>query len=497
MANGMEGFVKSRDPGGAPEQFAAPHASRPPTVQKIRDTQEHDVQHHVYGTDTEGFDDTRSSLSEQVNSDGDHDEGEYDQEEQHSLDHILELDASQLDHAMWQMRNGQLRGHQINSDPESYPPTTSGEPEPMEEYETQDEGAFVPQPAQAYAEPARDAYTTNVPTERHPPVVAMPIQPRHVIPSKEEFKTQAKLTLTQKDILRQKKSQSKAQVTSNNQAAPAQEQLRGHGQHYTSHKHPSKSPDHASPSLNDQSEHPHRQAPQIKPEEGNRRHQRSNGATHPQQRAKNAEPYDQGVKRDDYPQQGFDRTDRHEQRFNRADQRVQYTDRDDHHEQQELDHAPEESHEQDPEPEELDYDPEELFIKSLDELQRDPFEGPPREEPEVPPTDFSSKSLEEKLKLAAGFEPEKQRKFLASLTIDEWETAGDWFQDRFSEVFEKLKEARRARRTLAMKYEQEIAKRQQEVSKKRKITEEALSGMRVTGAQVLDSTPKKKQKLRE
>jgi F0F1-type ATP synthase membrane subunit b/b' len=92
---------------------------------------------------------------------------------------------------------------------------------------------------------------------------------------------------------------------------------------------------------------------------------------------------------------------------------------------------------------------------------------------------------------------QRQKELFSSLKIEQWEEAGDWFQGRFSEIFQKLKDARKKRRELASAFEKRIAQRQQALTKKRNITEEALSEMRKSGTQVLESTPRKKQRFTE
>ncbi|KAH0143012.1 hypothetical protein KCU67_g13766, partial [Aureobasidium melanogenum] len=128
--------------------------------------------------------------------------------------------------------------------------------------------------------------------------------------------------------------------------------------------------------------------------------------------------------------------------------------------------------------------------------QNEPFDGPPREDVHDTQSDLS-KPLSERLEAVAKLDVRRQKELFSSLQLAQWEEAGDWFQERFSEIFGKLKAARKKRREMASEFEQQIAQRQQALTKKRKITDDALSEMKKSGSLVLESTPKKKQRFRE
>ena len=107
--------------------------------------------------------------------------------------------------------------------------------------------------------------------------------------------------------------------------------------------------------------------------------------------------------------------------------------------------------------------------------------------PNAQPTD----DLTQKLFAASELDRRDQAKFFASLTIDDWEQAGDWFLDRFGDVMKRLKEARREKREAAKRFEDEVEHRHDVISKKRKLTDDALSEMKTSGALVLQGTPRK------
>ena len=84
-----------------------------------------------------------------------------------------------------------------------------------------------------------------------------------------------------------------------------------------------------------------------------------------------------------------------------------------------------------------------------------------------------------------------QAHFFRSLTIEQWEQAGDWFLDQFSDVVGKLKHVRQEKRKAARAFEDEIEDRYKAVGQKREQIDGALSEMRESGGKVLQGTPKK------
>lgn len=141
----------------------------------------------------------------------------------------------------------------------------------------------------------------------------------------------------------------------------------------------------------------------------------------------------------------------------------------------------------------LDYDPPELFNKNYQSLKAALFDQHPNAQPFVIPGMPDTATLADKVASIAGAEPGTQSEFFASLNIDEWEEAGDWFLDRFGDTINALKNVRREKRKAARAFEDEIEQREMHVSKKRSLTNAAMGGMKSTGAAVLQSTPGKKR----
>jgi predicted Holliday junction resolvase-like endonuclease len=71
--------------------------------------------------------------------------------------------------------------------------------------------------------------------------------------------------------------------------------------------------------------------------------------------------------------------------------------------------------------------------------------------------------------------------------MDEWEDSGDWFVERFNDLVKRMKDARQAKRKLAMEFEEEIANREEAVRKSKESVELELRTMKKGGEEVLKS----------
>lgn len=141
----------------------------------------------------------------------------------------------------------------------------------------------------------------------------------------------------------------------------------------------------------------------------------------------------------------------------------------------------------------LDYDQSELFTKDLQSLQAEPFDQGASAHPFSLADLPDSATLPEKMARIASTEQKMQVQFFASLNVDEWEDAGEWFIDRFSETIKSLKEVRRAKRKAALAFEDEIEQREVAADKKHALTTAALGEMKMNGMAILQGTPRKGQ----
>lgn len=473
---GMEIFVQQRNPDDTDDHRVSPTPDRPATAQKTRDAREHNGG-LVYDTDTEGFDATNLTLDEQGHaaSDDFQDGQEYDSNDEqadqvyYQNGHHAPGELDNLDNLMSEMyKHKNVAAAYTN--PDSYPSTTSGEPDQIEHSE--DEVDLDQLQAQSRAKQHRNFPMTkdfqgNVAST--PPIIQN--QPLRTQRAKDAFKVPAKPTILQKDVQHQK-SQRKTQAVSQPVAKHAPGQFQSTPQtatiHQTTAMVPIEQPDQA-----------HRQSAraQITTAAHRQKHVNEAGRDH-QQYTRGADPREQHFN-NIHPQQhnGFHHHPQQQQQ------------------QQGVEDLPEEHDEQDTYANGLDYEIGKLYKKDFDDLQNEPFDGPPREDVHNAPSDSPSKPLEERLAAFSKLDVQAQRELFSSMEIEQWEEAGDWFQKRFSEIFDRLKAARRHRRTKASEFEQRIARRQQAVTKKRKITDDALSEMKRSGQLVL--TPKKKQRVAE
>ncbi|KAK6006094.1 hypothetical protein QM012_006504 [Aureobasidium pullulans] len=452
-------FIRSRNPDDSTDQWITPHPDKPTTAQKTRHGHEPNG-HHVYETDTGSFDATRSSTiyQDHAASDGFQDEEEYGQHDEQALSIHQEngphVDGAELDALMSQMH--QNMKHPGHVSPSSYPPTTSGEPDLDED--SGDDIEVEHSRAQRQVEQPHDLYTTKMLQRQD---ISTPLvihsQSSRIQQARDQFKVATRPTISQKDVQHQKKSQGKIQAVSQSAAKHVREPFQATPQTATTHQLSAR----VLNSAHQQSAHA-----QIIP------------ARHHQQHAIEA--------------------DRRRQQYTRqADHQNQYHDECNHQQHYDIDESPKDNYEQNTHSEEaLDYNLEDLYAKDFVELQDEPFDGPPHGDLHDTPSDFS-KSLSERLAAVAKLDVHRQKELFASLKLEQWEEAGDWFQERFSEVFGKLKAARKTRREIASQFEQRIAHRQQALTKKRKITDDALSDMKKSGSLVLESTPRKKQKSTE
>lgn len=146
---------------------------------------------------------------------------------------------------------------------------------------------------------------------------------------------------------------------------------------------------------------------------------------------------------------------------------------------------------------EFDYDPGELLKMSYAQLKSQPFDLDPRAKKPDLSHDDPTPSLHEKLATAMEFDPEGQETFFKSLDIDEWEEAGEWFLERFSDILGAIKASRRQKRKLALEFEGKIDQRHESVTKKQKLTQAALNEMKESGGKVLQGTPRKSRKSKK
>lgn len=144
----------------------------------------------------------------------------------------------------------------------------------------------------------------------------------------------------------------------------------------------------------------------------------------------------------------------------------------------------------------LDYELEELSEMQFGDLQAQPFDFDPNARQLEFPQGHEDDTFQEKLQLVTRSSQEDKINFFTSMSMEDWEDAGDWFLERFGDIAKKFKAARQEKRKATQELEREVAVRHEAVAKKRKLTEDALGEMRESGGRVLSGTPKKVRKSR-
>ncbi|KAF1995461.1 hypothetical protein P154DRAFT_538821 [Amniculicola lignicola CBS 123094] len=135
-----------------------------------------------------------------------------------------------------------------------------------------------------------------------------------------------------------------------------------------------------------------------------------------------------------------------------------------------------------------DYDHPILFKKNFEQLKKQDFDDNPRASPQILSDDMLRKPLVERLEhVKDRLDPNDQGKFFRSLPTKEWEDAGDWFVEQFTNIITKSKEARQEKRKLAREFEDEVEKRHYRVAKRQKNVDDALKKMKTQGVGLLQS----------
>lgn len=142
----------------------------------------------------------------------------------------------------------------------------------------------------------------------------------------------------------------------------------------------------------------------------------------------------------------------------------------------------------------LDYGEDVLKAMQYEQLRDEDYDMDPLKPASVLPADEESKSLKERLQFGQKLEADHQRTFFASLPLAEWEEAGDWFLEKFSDAVKKMTESRKVKRGLAMQFEGEIAKRYEHVASRKRGIDKTLNTMGISGRDVLRGSTPKRQK---
>lgn len=142
---------------------------------------------------------------------------------------------------------------------------------------------------------------------------------------------------------------------------------------------------------------------------------------------------------------------------------------------------------------ELDYSPTEMKNMDFSTLQSEAFDRSVAPTGSSTPFTESTEKLNEALAQACYKGDDHQRLvLLQSLSLDQWEEAGQWIIARQAELLTKMTKLRREKRAQALEFEKEILSRHEVVGKRKALLEEKIAGVRKAGSAVLAvGTPKK------
>ncbi|KAI5196708.1 hypothetical protein E4T42_02409 [Aureobasidium subglaciale] len=499
MTFNVQRYVHRNESEAPDSRLIEPHPDRPATAQRTRNT--HELNGHIsYETNTDNFDASVLSPDEQqqIGSDDsqgqdDYDYGHYAEQgtqdyQENGIPAGFDVTPSQISGMMMEMnQNGMQRAanRPMYIDPESYPPTTDGDPESLNNFEP-DNGYEVRhmQAQSQVVQQALDTFEVEDP-QRRDATTSLPVHPLQRRTHKNQFMARVTPTVTQRDIQDQKKTRDETRAIAESVVQVAAESFKAATQHSAAQRPPVRAPIQPKRASVEPYGHDDQYSNSDLDPELNNYREFSNGTNRRQTCVNGADVQQQQLNGKGHKQQRLNGRGHKQQQLDGTSYKQQ---------QQNFNEASEEISKQELSFEGLDYDKEKLKKMDFDALQREPFDGPTREDAQEDLSDLASKSLNERLSAVAKFDAQRQKEFFASLSIEEWEEAGDWFQESFSGVMNNLKAARRKRRELALEFENRVAQRQQAIEKKHGITEEALVGMKRSGSQVLVSTPKKKHK---
>lgn len=133
----------------------------------------------------------------------------------------------------------------------------------------------------------------------------------------------------------------------------------------------------------------------------------------------------------------------------------------------------------------VDYDDRALNGMEYRELQQQPFDFDPATATSVNSLAGQGGDGEQRLAQMRLMGTAEQQRFFGNMSVDEWESAGDWFAEQFTGIMRRLTEARKAKRQIVESFEQEAAAREAEVRLRSDKIDEKLHRMREDGLKVV------------
>lgn len=132
----------------------------------------------------------------------------------------------------------------------------------------------------------------------------------------------------------------------------------------------------------------------------------------------------------------------------------------------------------------LDYDAPALHDKLFSDLMSEPFDHDPRKPLEM---NLTASSLRAQLdRLTGSADKDQKHSFFEGLSLQEWEQAGEWIPEQLGLVRKTVTQKRQERRSVAKRFEQEVARREKIVRKDADEVGTQLKEMKSSGGKVLE-----------
>lgn len=142
----------------------------------------------------------------------------------------------------------------------------------------------------------------------------------------------------------------------------------------------------------------------------------------------------------------------------------------------------------------VDYEPDEIKQMTYRDLLNEPFDVVPGREPFAFPHDVKEQDLAAKLQYVKTLPAENKQAFFSSLSLDQWEEAGDWFLGQFGILVDRFRDARKRKRENAQAIEEKILARHEQIEARKRKIDQAFVEMRKESDRVLPkATPKRRK----
>ncbi|KAF4467892.1 hypothetical protein FALBO_5238 [Fusarium albosuccineum] len=132
-----------------------------------------------------------------------------------------------------------------------------------------------------------------------------------------------------------------------------------------------------------------------------------------------------------------------------------------------------------------EYDDVALRSMSFAALRQQPFDFDPSKE-EQKGIGVNADNLDGKLDQFRHLGEREQHELFSNMSIEDWESSGDWFADEFTSFMKRLTEARRQKRRIIQEFEKEAANREEAVRLKSEAIDRKLCKMKQDGQRVVE-----------